>query len=95
MSVIVGCLVLMHPDCMSLIVEASRSIFTRDGPALLKAMTTRQRQNKLWELGKQWLLAECVLCVVCTAVIWLFENHQNSTVRAQRVCSHSLTTWIS
>ena len=42
-GVIVRCLVLKQPDCMSLIVQASRSIFARDGPALLKAVTTWQR----------------------------------------------------
>ena len=44
MRVIVRCLVLKQPDCMSLIVEASRSIFARDGPVLLKAVTT-------WQMG--------------------------------------------
>ena len=39
-GIIVRCLVLKQPDCMSLIVEASKSIFARDGPALLKAVTT-------------------------------------------------------
>ena len=65
--VIVRCLVLKQPDCMSLIVEASRSIFARDGPVLLKAVTTWQRRalHLTWELGMQWLYAECVLCVVC------------------------------
>ena len=54
MGVIVRCLVLKQPDCISLMVEASRSIYARDGPAILKSVRTRQ-----------WLYAERVLCVVC------------------------------
>ena len=89
MGVIVRCLVLKQPDCMSLIVQASRSIFARDGPVLLKSVTTWQRRalHLTWELGRQWLYAECVLnlCCSCTAVIWLFENLHNSVVLAQSV----------
>ena len=41
------------------------SSHARDGPALLKAVTTWQRGalHLTWELGRQWLYAECVLCV--------------------------------
>ena len=49
------------PDCIG----ASRSIFARDGPALLKAVSTEAEAEALWELGKQWLHAECVLYVLC------------------------------
>ena len=81
---------------MSLIVEASRSIFARDGPVLLKAVTTWQKRalHLTWELGRQWLYAECMcaLCCLCTAVIWLFENPHNSVVLAQRAyVGHSLS----
>ena len=37
-GVIVRCLVLKQTDCTSLIVEASRSIFARDGPATWQAV---------------------------------------------------------
>ena len=44
---------------MSLILEASRSIFARDGGALLKPVTTRQRSEGL-ELAKE--LTSMVVC---------------------------------
>ena len=44
---------------MSLILEASRSIFARDGGALLKPVTTRQRGEGL-ELTKE--LTSMVVC---------------------------------
>ena len=52
---------------MSLIVQASRSIFARDGPALLKAVTTWQTGGITPDVGtwRQWFYVECVLCVVC------------------------------
>ena len=65
MGVIVRCLLLKQLDCMSLIVGASRSIFASDETALLKAVTTRQRQKHCGNFCKQWLHAECMLCVVC------------------------------
>ena len=74
---------------MSLIVEASRSIFARDdGPALLNAVTTWQRSSITPDVGT-WqavvVCRVCALCCLCTAVIWLFENLYNSVVLAQRV----------
>ena len=50
---------------MSLIVGASRSIFARDGPVLLKAVTTRQRQKHCGNLTSSGcMLSVClVLCV--------------------------------
>ena len=63
-GVIVRCLDLKQPDCMSLIVGASRSIFARDEPAPLKVSCDRQKRcGNL--ASSQWLHAECVLCVVC------------------------------
>ena len=44
---------------MSLFLEASRSIFARDGGALLKPVTTRQRREGL-ELAKE--LTSMVVC---------------------------------
>ena len=66
MGVIVICLVLRQLDCMSVIVEASRSIFARDGLALLKAVTIWQRGSITPGMGtcRQWLYAGCVL-VLC------------------------------
>ena len=57
--VIVRCLVLKQPDCMSLIVEASRSIFARDGPALLKAVTTWQRSSITPDVGTWQAVVVC------------------------------------
>ena len=62
MGVIVRCLVVKQPDCMSLIVEASRSIFARDGLALLKAVTTWQRSSITPDVGT-WQ-AVIVVCFV-------------------------------
>ena len=57
--VIVICLVLKQLDCMSVILEASRSIFARDGLALLKAVTIWQRGSITPGVGtcRQWLYA--------------------------------------
>ena len=49
---------------MSLILEASRSIFARDGGALLKPVTTRQRRQGL-ELKGLELTKELTSMVVC------------------------------
>ena len=89
MRVIVRCLVLKQPDSMSLIVEAFRSIFARDGLVLLKAVTTWQRGAlHAPDVGTRQAVVVCrvcALCCLCTAVIWLFENLHNSVVLAQRV----------
>ena len=58
-GVIVRCLVLKQPDCMSLIVEASRSIFARDEPALLKAVTTWQRRSITPDVGTWQAVVVC------------------------------------
>ena len=58
-GVIVRCLVLKQPDCMSLIVEASRSIFARDGPELLKAVTTWQRASLTPDVGTWQAVIVC------------------------------------
>ena len=61
---------------MSLILEASRSIFARDGGALLKPVTTRQRRGI--GTGEGTDEHGCMLNVcsvrVYTAVIWLLTN---------------------
>ena len=44
---------------MSLIVEASRSIFARDGPALLKAVTTWQRGSITPDVGTWQAVVVC------------------------------------
>ena len=63
---------------MSLIVQASRSIFAHDGPALLKAVTTSQKSITpdvgTWQAVV--VCRVCALCCLCAAVIWLFENLQ-------------------
>ena len=55
-----------------LIVQASRSIFARDGPVLLKAVTTWQRSSITPDVGT-WqavvVCRVCALCCLCTAVI--------------------------
>ena len=72
---------------MSLIVEASRSIFAGDdGPALLKAVTTWQRSSITPDVGTWQAVVVSRVCALCTSVIWLFENLYNSVVLAQRVC---------
>ena len=74
------------PDCIG----ASRSIFARDGPALLKAVTTGQRQKHCGNLASSGCMLSVCFMFVCTAVIWLFENLPNSGVLSQRVRGHSL-----
>ena len=65
-GVIVICLVLKQLDCMSVIVEASRSIFARDGLALLKAVTIWQRESITPGVGT---LQAVVVCWVCACVV--------------------------
>ena len=69
-GVIVRCLVLKQPDCMSLIVEASRSIFALDGPALY--ITAWQRTSITPDVHGKLAGSGCILsmCFVPSAQLW-------------------------
>ena len=76
--VIVRCLVLKQPDCMSLIVEASSHVMDRCCDNLAEGSITP-------DVGTRQAVVVCrvcALCCLCTAVIWLFENLHNSVVLA-------------
>ena len=68
-GVIVRCLVLKQPDCMSRWTGAIKGC---DNLA-----------EGTWQAVV--VCRVCALCCLCTAVIWLFENLHNSVVLAQRV----------
>ncbi|KAL5468918.1 hypothetical protein EMCRGX_G030070 [Ephydatia muelleri] len=81
---------------MSLIVEASRSIFARDGPALLKAVTTWQRSSITPDVGygRQWLYAECVLVLfVYRCDLAIRESAQLGSSGAARMLATVSHNW--